>query len=102
MIRRPPRSTLFPYTTLFRSAEGGDLRPANVAAPAEHPRWKRHLVLLRTHHHVAALAGGGHQPGQGRGVDARTPVVSGPRAASPALLEPTNLFAPPPRPPPTP
>src|SRR6266496_6517666 len=28
MIRRPPRSTLFPYTTLFRSrrAVGGDLR----------------------------------------------------------------------------
>src|SRR5260370_32740834 len=23
MIRRPPRSTLFPYTTLFRSAYGG-------------------------------------------------------------------------------
>src|SRR3712207_7474028 len=23
MIRRPPRSTLFPYTTLFRSLEGG-------------------------------------------------------------------------------
>src|SRR4051812_49815073 len=23
MIRRPPRSTLFPYTTLFRSASGG-------------------------------------------------------------------------------
>src|SRR3712207_8826678 len=23
MIRRPPRSTLFPYTTLFRSADGG-------------------------------------------------------------------------------
>src|SRR5688572_32537204 len=23
MIRRPPRSTLFPYTTLFRSMEGG-------------------------------------------------------------------------------
>src|SRR3712207_7764313 len=28
MIRRPPRSTLFPYTTLFRSAE----RAAEVAA----------------------------------------------------------------------
>src|SRR3712207_8328583 len=30
MIRRPPRSTLFPYTTLFRSGDlrgaGGDLR----------------------------------------------------------------------------
>src|SRR3989449_4984872 len=24
MIRRPPRSTLFPYTTLFRSAQAGD------------------------------------------------------------------------------
>src|SRR3712207_7292413 len=24
MIRRPPRSTLFPYTTLFRSAPGRD------------------------------------------------------------------------------
>src|SRR5256885_8778475 len=30
MIRRPPRSTLFPYTTLFRSAGQGDAkqRPA--------------------------------------------------------------------------
>src|SRR3712207_8769745 len=25
MIRRPPRSTLFPYTTLFRSHAGGDV-----------------------------------------------------------------------------
>src|SRR5258707_6098125 len=26
MIRRPPRSTLFPYTTLFRSIAGADQR----------------------------------------------------------------------------
>src|SRR2546430_13659861 len=26
MIRRPPRSTLFPYTTLFRSAVGAEVR----------------------------------------------------------------------------
>src|SRR2546427_7548440 len=26
MIRRPPRSTLFPYTTLFRSTPGGSDR----------------------------------------------------------------------------
>src|SRR5687767_15665768 len=26
MIRRPPRATLFPYTTLFRSG-GGDVKP---------------------------------------------------------------------------
>src|SRR5258705_1605574 len=31
MIRRPPRSTLFPYTTLFRSADCA----AHVAAPIE-------------------------------------------------------------------
>src|SRR2546430_10034824 len=41
MIRRPPRSTLFPYTTLFRSAEG-DHEPGQghrvhrVAVPVEH------------------------------------------------------------------
>src|SRR3712207_9560775 len=27
MIRRPPRSTLFPYTTLFRSGRVGDREP---------------------------------------------------------------------------
>src|SRR3712207_7307694 len=27
MIRRPPRSTLFPYTTLFRSARRSGTRP---------------------------------------------------------------------------
>src|SRR2546430_10116492 len=26
MIRRPPRSTLFPYTTLFRSTSGNSVR----------------------------------------------------------------------------
>src|SRR3712207_8555604 len=30
MIRRPPRSTLFPYTTLFRSRENGFTVPAGV------------------------------------------------------------------------
>src|SRR2546430_12598877 len=31
MIRRPPRSTLFPYTTLFRSAQERDRAPARAA-----------------------------------------------------------------------
>src|SRR2546428_10302809 len=35
MIRRPPRSTLFPYTTLFRSREGQRLR---LAAERSHRR----------------------------------------------------------------
>src|SRR5216684_7199070 len=32
MIRRPPRSTLFPYTTLFRSAHAGSARPRSRRA----------------------------------------------------------------------
>src|SRR3989449_8385067 len=35
MIRRPPRSTLFPYTTLFRS--GGGIQ-SNKAKASESPR----------------------------------------------------------------
>src|SRR3712207_7666774 len=35
MIRRPPRSTLFPYTTLFRSEDGRDAR-------GDHRRVDRH------------------------------------------------------------
>src|SRR2546426_10523875 len=31
MIRRPPRSTLFPYTTLFRSRDRRDGAPARLA-----------------------------------------------------------------------
>src|SRR2546428_5005107 len=42
MIRRPPRSTLFPYTTLFRSinltAEDGHKLAAYKAAPIGKPR----------------------------------------------------------------
>src|SRR5437667_11126622 len=33
MIRRPPRSTLFPYTTLFRSAALGACATTPTAAP---------------------------------------------------------------------
>src|SRR2546430_7757411 len=34
MIRRPPRSTLFPYTTLFRSGVPGRPGPGMVSRPA--------------------------------------------------------------------
>src|SRR3712207_9222795 len=50
MIRRPPRSTLFPYTTLVRS-EGLD-RPALAALPAEpfaYAEWRRSRVGLDYH-----------------------------------------------------
>src|SRR5258707_10632140 len=35
MIRRPPRSTLFPYTTLFRSATDQIIRDADVQCAAK-------------------------------------------------------------------
>src|SRR2546430_16364934 len=35
MIRRPPRSTLFPYTTLFRSRAGAGTRDADIRARLE-------------------------------------------------------------------
>src|SRR4051794_41850115 len=42
MIRRPPRSTLFPYTTLFRSADKGkDTRDYLAAAFPELNAWER-------------------------------------------------------------
>src|SRR5256885_9544519 len=43
MIRRPPRSTLFPYTTLFRSGEGpgGERGQPNAAGDGHRPRQGR-------------------------------------------------------------
>src|SRR5258707_8440317 len=37
MIRRPPRSTLFPYTTLFRSLSRGARARARVEAENQRP-----------------------------------------------------------------
>src|SRR5438128_6236733 len=43
MIRRPPRSTLFPYTTLFRSAA----KSAASTSATEHESWNSAERLLR-------------------------------------------------------
>src|SRR2546422_2223602 len=45
MIRRPPRSTLFPYTTLFRSLDAGERRCVTQ-------RVGRRLALSQLHHQV--------------------------------------------------
>src|SRR3712207_8439260 len=61
MIRRPPRSTLFPYTTLFRSVRpllGGD---AAAREPADGPRRRRHAPLARRRERP-----GGREYGPGR------------------------------------
>src|SRR3712207_8740936 len=49
MIRRPPRSTLFPYTTLFRSGgiPGNLVRvlPAGLGARIDPRAWQRPVVF---------------------------------------------------------
>src|SRR2546430_11295229 len=55
MIRRPPRSTLFPYTTLFRSRAHGDrARPSARAAIGTHR--KDHPAPWRAAGHAACRA----------------------------------------------
>src|ERR1035441_5539688 len=51
IIRRPPRSTLFPYTTLFRSQ-----RPV-LALRCKTSRVTRTIPLIRCFHSVFATAG---------------------------------------------
>src|SRR3712207_8010826 len=64
MIRRPPRSTLFPYTTLFRSFGG------LIAGKAEHQPLvagadvlARVLVLVDAHRNVGRLRVERHHDG---------------------------------------
>src|SRR3712207_8420393 len=47
MIRRPPRSTLFPYTTLFRSRVVADLRDDPAARPRSADRLEPPRALHR-------------------------------------------------------
>src|SRR5215469_18366619 len=52
MIRRPPRSTLFPYTTLFRSrarpAEARNDGPGAIASSHEPARSEEHTSELQS------------------------------------------------------
>src|ERR1039458_729066 len=71
MIRRPPRSTLFPYTTLFRS---GLFRVRPLAESRAFPEvgfYRQEDEMLeygandQLLHQVAEATGGGHKPAPG-------------------------------------
>src|SRR3712207_8005410 len=64
MIRRPPRSTLFPYTTLFRSDDDGALD----AETGE--RLTQQVSLLRGRPHGAVRPVAEAEPGPVEGDDA--------------------------------
>src|SRR3712207_7516660 len=54
MIRRPPRSTLFPYTTLFRSLDadlrGGRLRSKDISTQGAPAGQRRSRALCASPH----------------------------------------------------
>src|SRR5438309_7182436 len=68
MIRRPPRSTLFPYTTLFRSVPFGEFVPPGFGwvlhvlqiplsdfsrgSPEQAPRSEEHTSELQSQFHL--------------------------------------------------
>src|SRR6266446_10372794 len=55
MIRPPPRSTLFPYTTLFRSWR----RPSLINRSASGSRWASSRVARRSNNSVTRLRSSG-------------------------------------------
>src|SRR3712207_7105640 len=81
MIRRPPRSTLFPYTTLFRSRGAVERAPRDAAPLRDLPGARRHARPAAAGARGARLAGGGARAGAGR----LGPVAGDQPPASPPL-----------------
>src|ERR1039458_5408523 len=85
MIRRPPRSTLFPYTTLFRSQRRNrdpDIGEPSHAQRDRHPRSEEHTSELQSLRHLVCrllLEKKNFHRGAGRGLHRR-------RSALPAAL----------------
>src|SRR2546422_6906811 len=56
MIRRPPRSTLFPYTTLFRSPKvHSRIWPFDSSEPIVRPMLRRLVQSARSEEHTSEL-----------------------------------------------
>src|SRR5260370_41743024 len=81
MIRRPPRSTLFPYTTLFRS-------PFLAASGMIRQRAIGEAELVHLVHNVNDTAGGEPPKADGSGQDRHNPAL--PWSASQATTPPAR------------
>src|SRR5258708_26503823 len=69
MIRRPPRSTLFPYTTLFRSGWAASMRARTFASRRSRrasristatTAWERSWAIARSEEHTSELQSPDH------------------------------------------
>src|SRR5258708_21423781 len=69
MIRRPPRSTLFPYTTLFRSTVSRCVKPCwsirwRIKPATRRPAWPFHFLVrgneMRSEEHTSELQSPDH------------------------------------------
>src|SRR5690554_7397472 len=89
MIRRPPRSTLFPYTTLFRSFEllgavAHEARPV-LAAGDEFAQVGQHLATVAYAQGEGVRAG--EEVGEGRSEEHTSELQSRPHLVCRLLLE---------------
>src|SRR5205809_2632046 len=55
MIRRPPRSTLFPYTTLFRSVLTSGTLADRILGESTYARVPFRALILRSEEHTSEL-----------------------------------------------
>jgi len=67
MIRRPPRSTLFPYTTLFRSRVPSGVRVGLLGPAAENEAERGAGTVLAIDLEKGEVVAPGEQPDPGRG-----------------------------------
>src|SRR2546426_6295932 len=99
MIRRPPRSTLFPYTTLFRSVfhharDGGDAPPRRAGANRDRAPGRRRAPAVGGRRRLPSLRVGPDRHGVSRRARAggigilprrpRLPLARGGRSLAPA------------------
>src|SRR3712207_8753927 len=87
MIRRPPRSTLFPYTTLFRSD-----RAACCQRPASAVVRRRRDVLCGSHSDVGLRRRGAGRVGRPRSEEHTSEFQSRQYLVCRLLLEKKNIY----------
>src|SRR2546430_17469278 len=88
MIRRPPRSTLFPYTTLFRTVPSAQITAAHIEPSSEAAADVKAAKAISVVTPLPVVAGRG-------GLAENPPAATGPHAHRPPGLATDHPTAPP-------